>query len=188
MSLLFSPVPHGWTLQLFWISCFYKRRKKGSRYSYTTYIILCKCKFSVWGGYVPRTRIAGSKAICMLHFDRSHKIAFHPVFYLKKRSEYWVPGGKTPFSVLSRDGSVLDTTSPRGHPLHCIRALRTCLLCGWVSRNVFIIKCFEGGPLIEHWKTWRPSIYSWESVHWETWYIFFSPWHSQLVRIMLGIS
>ena len=38
---------------------------------------------------MPRTRIAESKVICILHSDRYYKIASHRGFYLKKGLNSW---------------------------------------------------------------------------------------------------
>lgn len=71
------------------VFCFYKKKKKSCSEYFCTYGILLKHKLSILEAEIPRTRIAESKVICILHPDRYYKIASHRGFYLKKGLNSW---------------------------------------------------------------------------------------------------
>ena len=112
---LISPVSRWWARGLFWIFCFYKR-KKSSEYSYP-HNILCKCKLSILRTEIPRTRIA-SKAICILHFDGYYKIAFHPGLNICSQVE---PHS----SVLSKNVYIYHKMSQRWNIKVTLKTLKT---------------------------------------------------------------
>lgn len=89
-------VPEDGVFILFRSPAFTKKKKSCSEY-FSTYGILLKGKFSILEAEIPRTRIAESKVICILHLDRYYKIASHPGFYLKKSLHSWSQVGQYPF-------------------------------------------------------------------------------------------
>ena len=91
----YSTVPEDGIFMLFRSSAFTKK-KSCSEY-FCTYGILLKRKFSILEAEIPRTRIAESKVICILHLDRYYKIASHPGFHLKKSLHSWSQVGQYPF-------------------------------------------------------------------------------------------